>query len=101
MRYEDVDPDEAYDLVRTLPDGSLTAAAIDPSRAWGADEQWSANVVDAVWALIALVANHTTEGAPRVTRPGDAERAERTHARAEAARRRMESIEWEEAGLGD
>lgn len=101
MRYEDVDPDEAYDLVRTLPDGSLTAAALDPARAWGSAEQWSANVVDAVWALISLVATHTTEGAPRVTRPGDAERAERAHGRAEAARERIEKTEWEEAGLGD
>ena len=73
MRYEDVDVDEAIDLIATLPDGSLYVAATNPARSWSERRTLAADVVDAVmWLTWALAMDHekVTEP-PKIIRPVD------------------------------
>ena len=83
MRYDDVEADEAIDLIATLPDGALYVAAMDPSRSWSERRTLAADVVDALyWLTWALAIKHDeVPEPPRVTRPADVlrqrERAER------------------------
>ena len=105
MAYEDVPVCEALDLARTLPDGSMTAASLDPARAWSPEQERAASVIDAMWAVATWMGGGVTQReamdrAPRVVRPRDrveaARRAEATRRRALAVRERIENTEWEE-----
>ena len=105
MAWEDVPVAEALDLVATLPDGSLAAAAIRPERAWGPLSEAAASVVDAVWAAAVwqgggVTQSEAMERAPRVMRPQERERrrreAEEARRRAASVRDRIENTRWEE-----
>lgn len=97
MRYEDVPTDEAVDLIESLPDGSLWAAATDPLRSWALERHLAANVVDAI-ALIAyrIGAFDGASEPPRVTRPRDVAARRADAERARIVRSRLESGGWEE-----
>lgn len=88
--------DEAIDLVLTLPRGSLWRSAQVEFGEWGEARENAADVVDAVWALIALVARGTTEGAPSVTRPSDLRERRAARERAASVRERIRNTTWEE-----
>lgn len=97
MRYEDVPTDEAVDLIESLPDGSLWAAATDPLRSWALERHLAANVVDALGIIAYRIG--AFDGAaepPRVTRPRDVAARAAEAERARRVRAQVESDGWEE-----
>lgn len=97
MRYEDVEPGEACDLVATLPRGSALRSALSEFGEWGEARECAADVVDEVERFLQLVATGSTEGANRLPRPADLARRKAAAARARSVRERIENTEWEEA----
>lgn len=101
VRYDDVDPAEAVDLVRMLPQGSLYLAALDPHLGWRHEEHELADLCDGLSRLTHMLSDaRTTEGAPLVERPGQREDAEAAVARSRRIRRRIEDTEWEAIEVG-
>lgn len=98
VSYDEVQTDEAIDLILSLPGGSAYKAAASPALAWSADQHRLADVLD-----VLLVVNWRLMGCPAeykpspVERPGDAERREAARMRAKRASERIESITWKEA----
>lgn len=98
VSYMDVPTDEAIVLASMLGGGSAYAAALDPRLAWGMEETLTADLTDAVLRLTHMLSDaHTTEGAPTVPRPGQAERNAQARAKAASVMRRIEETKWEEA----
>jgi len=98
VRYEDVGPDEAVDLILTLPEGSAWRRAGRPFGELSERERLAYDVVDAILRLTHMLSDaRTTDGAPTLTRPSDLEARAAAAAEARARRERMESTEWEEA----
>lgn len=99
--YDWVGPGEAVDLVLTLPRGSLYMGAVDPHLAWADARHDAADIKDMLAALTQMLSSAgTTEGAPRVVRPGTREDTARARARASAARDYIEGTEWREVEGG-
>lgn len=94
--YDEVGPEEAIDLIRTLPRGSLWRSAQMEFGELTDEEELAAQIQDRIYQLMQLIATRTTEGAPRVTRPHDMRERKRAAERAREARRRLEETEWEE-----
>lgn len=86
--------EEAIDLIRTLPEGSLTVSAIDPARSW---EKWQHSLADIQDQLFTLF-THVPKGEepPRVTRPRDLVERKKALESAQEARKRIKDQEWEE-----
>lgn len=95
VRYEDVDPEEAVDLILTLPAGSAWRDARSPYGSWSEEREGTADVLDQIARFMWLFATGSTEGVQLVTRPSDLARQEAARRRAKAARERMETTEWE------
>ena len=79
--------------MRTLPDGSLTVAALHPERSWTREQHLAADIVYA--AATALCGGKASE-APRVPRPRDVAAAGAAAERAASVRARIENTEWVE-----
>ena len=101
VRYEDVDVDEAIDLVLTLPLGSRWRARRDPDAAWTLDQYRLADLVDSVNILSWQLSQNAEDWEPpRLERPGDASRREAYREKARDAKRRLEETKWEEVEVG-
>ena len=98
--YDEVGAAEAYDLVRTLPDGSLTVAALHPERSWTREQHLAADVVDSVYAAATALCGGKASEAPRVPRPRDVATAGAAAERAASVRARIENTEWVEVTDG-
>lgn len=57
--------------MRTLPDGSLTVAALHPERSWTREQHLAADIVDSVYAAATALCGGKASEAPRVPRPRD------------------------------
>ena len=89
--------DEAIDLILTLPRGSMWRSSRVEFGEWDEARENSADVVDAIWALISLLSSaRTTEGAPSVTRPSDMRARKAARERAASVRRKIAETKWEE-----
>ena len=62
-RYDDVDPDEAVDLIATLPQGSLYRASLDPHLAWSDERHDLADIKDLIVMSMHLSATGSTVSA--------------------------------------
>lgn len=52
--------------MRTLPDGSLTVAALHPERSWTREQHLAADIVDSVYAAATALCGGKASEAPRV-----------------------------------
>lgn len=86
--------------MRTLPDGSLTVAALHPERSWTQEQHLAADVVDSVYAAATALCGGKASEAPRVPRPRDAAAAGAAAERAASVRARIENTEWVEVTDG-
>lgn len=86
--------------MRTLPDGSLTVAALHPERSWTQERQSAADIVDSVYAAATALCGGKTSDAPRVPRPRDVAAAGAAAERAASVRARIENTEWVEVTDG-
>jgi hypothetical protein len=86
--------------VRTLPDGSLTVAALYPERSWTQERQSAADIVDSVYAAATALCGGKASEAPRVPRPRDVAAAGVAAERAASVRARIENTEWVEVTDG-
>ena len=101
VRYEDVDVEEAIDLIYTLPLGSLWRAKRDPDAAWTLEQYRLADLIDAVSLVSWQISGNSDEWEPpRVTRPGDAKRREAHLMKARDVKRKLEETTWEEVEIG-
>lgn len=94
MRYDDVEPDEAIDLVRTLPPGSLYVAKKRPDLAWSEARELAADIRDDI--IAAAYALRGVDGAPRVVRPSDIVARRAASSRAREVRKKIEASAWEQ-----
>lgn len=86
--------------MRTLPDGSLTVAALHPERSWTQERQSAADIVDSVYAAATALLGGRSSDAPRVPRPRDVAAAGAAAERAASVRARIENTEWVEVTDG-
>lgn len=95
--YDEVEPDEALDLIATLPRGSLYRSShIEFGELTDEDER-AYDLIDEVKRFMQLYATGSTEGAVLSTRPQHLRARRAAAEQARAARERIEQIEWEEA----
>lgn len=80
--------------MRTLPDGSLTVAALHPERSWTQERQSAADIVDSIYAAATALCGGKASEAPRVPRPRDVAAAGAAAERAASVRARIENTEW-------
>lgn len=86
--------------MRTLPDGSLTVAALHPEHSWTQERQSAADIVDSVYAAATALCGGKASEAPRVPRPRDVVAAGAAAERAASVRARIENTEWVEVTDG-
>lgn len=86
--------------MRTLPDGSLTVAALHPERSWTQERQSAADIVDSVYAAATALCGGKASDAPRVPRPRDVAAAGAAAERAASVRAHIENTEWVEVTDG-
>lgn len=86
--------------MRTLPDGSLTVAALHPERSWTQERQSAADIVDSVYAAATALCGGKASEVPRVPRPRDVAAAGAAAERAASVRARIENTEWVEVTDG-
>lgn len=86
--------------MRTLPDGSLTVAALHPERSWTREQHLVADIVDSVYAAATALCGGKASDAPRVPRPLDVAAAGAAAERAASVRARIENTEWVEVTDG-
>lgn len=86
--------------MRTLPDGSLTVAALHPERSWTQERQSAADIVDSVYAAATALCGGKASEAPRMPRPRDVAAAGAAAERAASVRARIENTEWVEVTDG-
>lgn len=86
--------------MRTLPDGSLTVAALHPERSWTQEQHLAADIVDSVYAAATALCGGKASEAPRVPRPRDVATAGASAERAASVRDRIENTEWVEVADG-
>lgn len=86
--------------MRTLPDGSLTVAALHPERSWAREQHLAADIVDSVYAAATELCGGKASEAPRVLRPRDVAAAGAAAERAASVRARIENTEWVEVTDG-
>lgn len=88
VKYEEVEPAEAVDLVFTLPRGSLLVSALHPELSWTPEREAIADLQDTLYAVFGL-------RDVRVTRPRDLVRRQRALEKARKAKQTIENTEWE------
>ena len=87
VAYEEVCIEEALDLKRTLPRGSLYVSAIHPEHSWSEEREAIADMQDTLLRFL------YGEGA-RVMRPVDIIAQRNAARKATATRKIIESTEW-------
>lgn len=93
VRYDDVEADEAIDLIETLPRGSAYVRAVRPDLSWSEVREAVADLQDTLWE-IAYARAGSREEPYRVTRPADVVARAAARDKARATRRRIEGGEW-------
>lgn len=96
VSYDDVELDEALDLVETLPAGSLFKASLGPVFEWSNERRMAADIANLLYICACRLSGRTDELSLPYTTP---ESRQRSAAYAEKSRRVRESIEnteWEE-----
>lgn len=100
-RYDDVDPEEAVDLILTLPRGAMWRASQLEYGEWDDAKDSAADIVDAISRLISLLSSAgTTEGAQLVVRPAMLRERKAAVERARETRRTIAETRWEEVDDG-
>lgn len=95
VSYDDIDPEEAIDLIRALPSGTLYRRATDPELAWSDEYAALMDVKELVsWCLMRLNGNKD-ELPPMVVRPADIVRAKQASEKARRTREKLEHGNWE------
>lgn len=103
--YDDVDPDEAIDLIQTLPRGSKYVAAVVPEAAWSEEHEYAVDVQEAIMTAAASVRGVATEEQlrkvfTRLVRPREAIQYARakqaTQERKRTIKDRLENMEWQD-----
>ncbi len=96
--YDSVPTDEAIDLIKTLPDGSLYVCATEPLRSWTPERHRFADVVDAINHLTwAAYYNHDKVPYPPTTvRPADVAAREAQRKRRKRAIDKLNNTRWTE-----
>ena len=84
----------------TLPDGSLTVAALHPERSWTQEQHLAADIVDSVYGAATVLRGGRASDAPRILRPQDVAAAGAAAERAASVRDRIENTEWVEVADG-
>lgn len=80
-----------------LRGGSEYLRALDPHYGWDDTQNLIADLIDCLSRLTHMLSDaHTTEGAPTVLRPGQAEDAREQLERSATANKIIEETEWEE-----
>lgn len=97
--YEDVPPDEAVDLIMSLPPGSAFVAKANPALSWSPEIEALADVRDTLWE-IAYARAGVKEEPYRVPRPRRAAAAAKAKQRAAGVRGRIEGTKWVDVGGG-
>lgn len=96
VAYDDVPAGEAIDLVRTLPAGSMYAAATNPYDEWSDERRALADIHDMVRACLRRLSGDRSEiRFPLSARPEDEERARAAREGAAKARERIQETRWE------
>lgn len=97
MSYDDIEIDEAIDLIHALPWGSLFMAKKSPHYAWNDTQNVLADIHDAIWALVWMNSTEaTTKGAPRIVRPWEIDERKRAKEKSKQAKYVLENTVWEE-----
>lgn len=93
MRYDDVDADEAVDLIATLPRGSEYVRAVRPDLAWSEQREGIADLQDTMWQ-VAYALRGVSSDPYHVTRPADVVARREASAKAGSVRQTIEGGEW-------
>ena len=96
MRYEDVEPSEAVDLIATLPQGSLYRSALLGYTELDERRELAYDIVDELRRFMTLYATGSTKDAALTVRPEHAALDAERRKRAKTALRKIEETEWEE-----
>lgn len=94
--YDEVEPDEALDLIATLPRGCLFRSSQIEFGELSDEDERAFDIADEVKRFMQLYATGSTEGALLATRPQHLRARKAAAERAGAAKRRIEEIEWKE-----
>lgn len=98
MSYDEVDLNEALDLVLTLPCGSLYVSKKRPEHSWSEAREISADIRD--WIAQLAFALRGLSGAPHVMRPCDILADRRSRERARKAKAKLEGAQWQDVEGG-
>lgn len=93
--YDEVSVEEAIDLIRTLPDGSLYVADRYPRRAWSDWKHALADIQDQISLFFYLPRGVKVQDIPRVVRPKDVIDAKEARESAAQVRKRIQNTTWE------
>lgn len=96
VKYEDVEPDEAIDLIRTLPQGSLYRGAKNPVNSWTEQQYVYADILDSLNTIAWRLYGCPKKAQPKaITRPADAVARRKAAAKAKEVKRRIAATSWE------
>lgn len=102
--YDEVEPDEAIDLIATLPPGSLWRAALDPHNALAEGTELSLQLVETVRAIASALmgGEELAKRADvfRYPRPWDRADQGAARAKAQAAAERLNNGKWRDVEHG-
>lgn len=98
--YDEVDADEALDLIASLPNGSRFVASKDPLRSWSDERVFASDIIDAITEAACIIRGIDLSLAPKVVRPADIYARSKAAQKASAMRERIDSTEWEEVNDG-
>lgn len=91
VKYEEVDMDEAIDLILSLPHGSAYVSAVKPEYAWSEHKEALADIADIIYRVA------YPGGEVRVMRPADHIAQRNALNKARSARAKIENTQWQEA----
>lgn len=94
--YDQVDSDEALDLIFMLPQGTRFRASQNEVYSWSDLEHFLANIQDAIYQLACFGSGIPADEIPRVTRPVDIAARKKAHEKRIQARKRIENTQWKE-----
>ena len=87
--FDDVEPEEAVDLIATLPPGSMFVSAIHPELSWSPERSAIADLQDTLFAVFGFKDVH-------VTRPADVIARRKAKENARRVKQTIENTQWEE-----
>lgn len=92
--YEDVPTDEAIDLIRTLPAGSLYKQAVSIVESWSESDYFHANVLDCLRIINWRLAGCPDKPPLLIQRPAEIEAQKQAKKKAKATKRKIETTNW-------